>query len=957
MSYTKIKRIVMALTFFILFSSISFFEIKSPSLVANASSNGVSQSKNYDSYIYKYRNERKPMVEIKVDATKGYTFSASEDDVRVDTFEERDGILLPEEGTISYTINVLAEGLYNLKISYLAIYQYQDKIISRSASIDKGILIDGTLPFSEASNFVLPRLWEDSFSVTSNRTDKNDIKPSQIEKPIWQERLIFDENGYYGDPYFFYLTEGEHTISFVANREPVVFESFTFCQGYNITSYEEVYEDYQTKNLIKYDAQTITIQGEEASFKTSPTLAPVEDNSSALLVPYRRFKVSYNTIGGYNWRVVGDAISWTVPEETKEGLYQLTFKVLQNFSRGMFTSRKLLINGQVPFSEVNVVEFPYDNDWQNITIGNKNSPFWFHLKANDVITLEATSGRYSDLIREIDQLIYDFNLLYREIVMITGVAPVSTLDYLLARRIDNLFERIDEAKLSLERVIKGVEDIAGRGERIGPLERMLVSLKRFAKGEHEIVRGLSSFKENISSLGTWTTTIKEQPLSIDQFYLHAKDTKLPKAHSNFFQKIWHEIILFFGSFFIDQSLSSGVTGTGKTITVWISSGRDQANVVRQLIDQTFTPTYNINVDLKLVNGGVLLPATISGNGPDVAMGVGQDTPVNWGVRNAMYDLTKFSDFDQVASQFYDSALLPLSYGNAVYGLPEQQNFLVMFYRTDILEQIGITQLPKTWDEVISLIPTLQQRNLEFYLPNVAGGLNPILYALIKQNGGSLYTNDFKESALMEEKARDAFIKFTKFYADYKFVQNASFINRFRTGEMPIGISYYTEYNTLSVFAPEIRGLWDFAPLPGTIKDNILDNSTVSNVSSSVILAKSKNPNDSWEYLKWWTSKDTQVRFGRELEAIMGAAARYPTANIDALAELPWPTKDYKVLSEQMKKSHGVPVIVGSYIVGRYIDNAFRAVINNGANPNDSIYINVLKINKEITRKRQEFGLD
>lgn len=949
----------MVIIFIVLFTFISSINIKTSLIVSTTSSNTFiyGTGNNYANYLYKYRLIDKPEIEIKIDATKEYSFDGDINDLDVGLYDNRKGILLPEEGTISYEIDVPTEGLYNLKISYFAIVEFNNKNISRSASIDKGILIDGVAPFSEANNLILPRLWEDSFNVTNARTNNNDIKPSQIEKPIWQERIVNDENGYYDEPYYFYLSAGKHLISFVANREPVVFESFTFFQGSKILTYQQVLAGHEANNLYKYNENFIVIQGEDATHKTSPTLSPIEENSSALLVPYRRFKVSYNTIGGYNWRVVGDAITWTVPEGTLEGLYQLTFKVLQNYSRGMFTSRKLYINGQIPFNEANVIEFPYDNDWQNITFGNKKEAYWFHLKAGDEITLEACSGRYSDLIRQIDQLIYDFNYLYREIVMITGVSPVSTLDYLLTRRIDNLFERINEAKTQLEKVISGIEEIAGRGEKIGPLERMLVLLKRFAKGEKEIITGLSTFKENISSLGTWITSIKEQPLSIDQFYLHGESIKLPRAHSNFFEKIWHEIILFFGSFFVDQSLSSSIKGSGKTITVWISSGRDQANVLRQLIDQTFTPFTNINVDLKLVNAGVLLPATISGNGPDVAMGVGQDTPVNWGVRNAMYDLTKFPDFEDVSLRFYDSAILPLSYNGSVYGLPEQQNFLVMFYRTDILEQIGITTLPKTWDDVIELIPILQQKNLEFYLPNVSGGLNPILYALIKQNGGNLYTDDLKESALMEENARNAFIKFTKFYGDYKFVQNASFINRFRTGEMPIGISYYTEYNTLSVFAPEIRGLWDFAPLPGTSVNGIIDNSTVSSVSATVILAKSKNTTDSWEYLKWWTSKDTQVRFGREMEAIMGAAARYPTANIDALAELPWPTKDYKVLSEQMKNSCGVPVIVGSYIVGRYIDNAFRAVINNGVNPNDSLYINVLKINKEIARKRQEFGLE
>ena len=33
--------------------------------------------------------------------------------------------------------------------------------------------------------------------------------------------------------------------------------------------------------------------------------------------------------------------------------------------------------------------------------------------------------------------------------------------------------------------------------------------------------------------------------------------------------------------------------------------------------------------------------------------------------------------------------------------------------------------------------------------------------------------------------------------------------------MPMGIAYYEAYNTLSVFAPELRGKWSFHPIPGT----------------------------------------------------------------------------------------------------------------------------------------------
>ena len=77
---------------------------------------------------------------------------------------------------------------------------------------------------------------------------------------------------------------------------------------------------------------------------------------------------------------------------------------------------------------------------------------------------------------------------------------------------------------------------------------------------------------------------------------------------------------------------------------------------------------------------VLLSATLSNNGPDIALGVDPKLPVNWGIRNAIKDLTKFDDFNEVQSWFSDSAMTPLTYDKKVYGLPDTEDFLIMFYR-------------------------------------------------------------------------------------------------------------------------------------------------------------------------------------------------------------------------------------------------------------------------------------
>ncbi|HLT00157.1 MAG TPA: extracellular solute-binding protein, partial [Acholeplasma sp.] len=207
-----------------------------------------------------------------------------------------------------------------------------------------------------------------------------------------------------------------------------------------------------------------------------------------------------------------------------------------------------------------------------------------------------------------------------------------------------------------------------------------------------------------------------------------------------------------------------------------------------------------------------------------------------------------------------------------------------------------------------------------------------------------------------------FETWTSFYTDYSFPVEANFVNRFRSGQMPIGITYYNTYNTLAVFAPEIRGKWNFIAVPGT---EYLDNNgqtqirreTVSTGTGAILLEQSDKKDSSWEFMKWWTSTETQVRFGREMEGILGAAARFPTANVEAMKQLPWTVNELNKLLEQWDWVKGIPEVAGGYMTGRHLDNAFRLVYNESANPRETIYDYVQMINDEIQKKRREFGLD
>jgi hypothetical protein len=109
-------------------------------------------------------------------------------------------------------------------------------------------------------------------------------------------------------------------------------------------------------------------------------------------------------------------------------------------------------------------------------------------------------------------------------------------------------------------------------------------------------------------------------------------------------------------------------------------------------------------------------------------------------------------------------------------------------------------------------------------------------------------------------------------------------------------------------------------------------------------------------MKWWASADTQATYARELEAVMGAAARYATANKKTFSTLSWSSAEAAVLDEQHEWAFGIPQVAGGYYTERHITNAIRKVMNNNEDPRETILDYVTTINKELSNKRSEFGL-
>lgn len=917
---------------------------------------GALKQENYERYLERAGSAERPDREIVVQA-ESYTRAEGMEARKLDGYEGNGGasVMTDETGRIEWQVDIPESGFYNLSLRYFP-------VAGKSSSIERELLIDGKRPFYEAANLIFPRTWTNELDRVLRDNRGNELRPRQVEKPVWQELPLRNVEGYYNEPYRFLFTAGKHTITLVSNREPMVIDYLKLYQEEKIPSYADVKQSYEKNGYREAKGTLIKVQAEKATLKSSPTLYPIYDRASPKTEPYNVSKIRINTIGGYNWRMPGDWIEWTV-EVPESGLYKIAMRERQNRLRGLFSARKLSIDGKVPFQEAEVIPFRYDADWNMQTIGKGKEPYLFYLdKGTHRLRLEVTLGDVAPLLRQVEASILELNNMYRKILMITGAFPDPYRDYRLEKQIPDMVDTFRRQSELLYGVADTLERVTGeRSDQQAILNTMAYQLKDMADRPQTVPKRLDQYKINAGGLGTWILTVREQPLELDYLIVAAPDRKLPKGGSSLWQKAKHEVSAFFASFFNDYNTIGNVSEDGRTVTVWMANGREQAQVMKDMIDDSFTSKTGIGVNLKLVDMNMLLPANLSDAGPDVAMNMFSPAVTNYGMRNAAVDLTEFPDFGEVAARFHESAIEPLRYNGGIYGLPEQQAFSMLFYRKDIFEELGL-QVPSTWEELYTIIPELQKRHLEIALPldQTPGSTIPnwMYGTLLYQNGGAFYEDEGRKSGLGSETAMLTFKRWTEFYTNYKFPVQFDFPNRFRTGEMPLGVADYTFYNYLSVSAPEIKGLWEFVPLPGTPQaDGTVRRDTPSGGSAAFIMKKAKDKDAAWEFVKWWTDKETQVRYGREMEGLMGPAARYPTANVEALKELPWPVKDLRSLEEQWQWVRGIPEVPGGYFTGRHLDNAFRKVINEGINPREALNDYVRFIDDEIKLKRQEFNLE
>ncbi|GAB4365845.1 MAG: sugar ABC transporter substrate-binding protein [Calditrichia bacterium] len=206
---------------------------------------------------------------------------------------------------------------------------------------------------------------------------------------------------------------------------------------------------------------------------------------------------------------------------------------------------------------------------------------------------------------------------------------------------------------------------------------------------------------------------------------------------------------------------------------------------------------------------------------------------------------------------------------SVYGVPWYIDTRVLFYRTDVLTEVGFNHPPRTWKELYELSCRIKEKyrgedKYAIYLPTNEWSIF-VIFGL--QAGSKLLKNNNAYGNFSGEEFKKAFEYLIRFH---------------REGLAPIGISQVTnvyqafaeKYFSMYISGPwnipefkrwmrgDLSDKWMTAPLPGP--DENRPGVSLAGGSSLVMSRNSRHKDEVWKLIEFLSEKETQIKFYKQI---------------------------------------------------------------------------------------------
>lgn len=854
--------------------------------------------------------------------------------------------------TAQYKIEVEQPGLYYMVLDY--------KPLSDSLSdFTVDLKINGSQAYSEMKNIALPLFWQDETKEFPTDRYGDETAPKQIKKEDWTSKPLYNNTYYTAEPLLFELAEGINIIEItnVAN-DGLGLGTLKIAAPNDTTPTYTEYRNSQEGTLV---SELVEINAVDYIEKNSTQAISLSINDPAL----EPHDSAYKKLNALAWWDPGTEITYEI-NAPMDGYYHLAFHY-NNDKEEFDVFNTIRIDGEIPFKELENYGFPSTGSrWANEVVSDKEgTPYEIFLtKGTHTLTLRSeqepvtTAWRYARLISE---HVTEFEL---EITKITGSTKDNNRTWKMTKYIPGIGDYLNAYETLIRYIQYTLQEYTPNGVDaaiLTEMEKALLFIEKLGEYPDEIALYKEDLtgKDNsiLASMGSFSSDIVEQDFALDMIYVYGNEA-LPKPNASILQSLGNGIQTLVNSFVSKKYVTEN---DPEAINIWVNRAMTHVDLMQKMADTEFTPKTGIKVKISVMpDANKLTLAAAADQTPDVALGLLSYIPFDLASRDALYDLTQFEDFWVVADRFAPGSFTPLLYNEGVYAVPETLDFNAIIYRTDIFESLGLTP-PDTWQDIADMLPTLQRYGMNFY-HNIAFGdgykwfyqTAPLIY----QNNGKLFTEDGLRTAIDEPDAVKGIQALGDLFIKYSLdTQVSSFFNSFRYSILPIGIVDLQNYNLIKHGAPELEGQWALSSYPGTVQeDGSISRWYVASGTNGFIFKDTKNAEESWEFLKWWTDHETQVDYAYTLQSTYGDAFVWLPSNVQAIEDSPFTQEEKQIILEQIKWLRDVPRTPGQYMAERSLSDIWNNMVFKGTSAQVAVDEKVIGINREIRKKLQELGI-
>ena len=342
-------------------------------------------------------------IEIQAD-----TFGLPQSDHEIAGLYQKPSVFLQQADSIKFSVNIPKDGNYTISFDMAATESYINPPEGQ-------LMIDGEIPLVDAQRIVFPVFYKNSRDTFPQDRYGNDALIRQERLYRWTKVPLRDLNFSQKFPTQIFLIRGQHTFEFKVNRESMLLGSIYLQPFSEYPSYAQ----YLAENPVaETSGVLIEMEAEFPSYKNDTAIRPVNDRSLDV-TPNDTYKLLLNTMGGDSWDRSGSAVFYQF-EVPQDGMYLVTLRALQNYKNNFTVFRKITLNDEVLYQELNEVPFQSDARWANITLGG-DTPFKIYMKKGvNVLGIEANDAPYHSAIEKIKKVLIDINVLSLEIKKLTG---------------------------------------------------------------------------------------------------------------------------------------------------------------------------------------------------------------------------------------------------------------------------------------------------------------------------------------------------------------------------------------------------------------------------------------------------------------------------------------------------------------------------------------------------------